>query len=98
MSDYWFEEEEILPTKLSRQVIFRVMKTALHHKILLILFISSLILMGINIGVEIFLLKQLIDLGIIPRNMEMVKLYLILFGTNWGGWEILTFHILIRHQ
>ncbi|MHA2283993.1 MAG: ABC transporter ATP-binding protein [Promethearchaeota archaeon] len=91
MSDYWFEEEEILPTKLSRQVIFRVMKTALHHKILLILFISSLILMGINIGVEIFLLKQLIDLGIIPRNMEMVKLYLILFGTNWGGWEILTF-------
>ncbi|MHA2036621.1 MAG: ABC transporter ATP-binding protein [Promethearchaeota archaeon] len=91
MSDYWFEEEEILPTKLSRQVIFRVMKTALHHKFLLILFITSIILMGINIGVEIFLLKQLIDLGIIPRNMEMVILYLILFGTNWGGWEILTF-------
>jgi ATP-binding cassette subfamily B protein len=93
MSDY-YEEDEILPTKLSRKTILRVIKVALDHKFLLIVFISSIILLGLDVGFDIIIFKQLLDVGIIPGNMEMVVLYITLYGINWIAWSILAFFMI----
>ena len=90
MSDYWFEEETLV-TKFLWKTLLRVIKIVLNHKSLLILFLASTVLMGVNVGIEIIIVKQLVDLGIIPGNSEMVGLYIILFGINWSGWIILAF-------
>jgi len=90
MSEYWFEEETLV-TKFLWKTILRVIKIVMNQKTLLILFLASTILMGVNIGIEIIIVKQLVDLGIIPGNIEMVGLYIILFGINWVGWIILAY-------
>jgi len=93
MLDY-FEEDEILPTKLSRKTILRVFKVAFDHKLLFIMFLSSTILLGLDVGFDIIIFKQLLDVGIIPGNMEMVWLYIFLYGINWAAWSILAFFMI----
>lgn len=94
MSDFYFEEDEILPTKLSRKTILRVFKIAFDHKLLLIMFISSIILLGLDVGFDIIIFKQLLDVGIIPKNMDMVVLYITLYGINWIAWSIFAFFMI----
>ena len=79
MSEQYFEEEDFT-TEFNGQTILRIIKLGLVHWQLMVGFLGSIGTVAVLEAYFTYLSKRIIDEGIVPRDMEMLRSILIQYG------------------
>jgi ATP-binding cassette, subfamily B, bacterial len=80
MSDEFHYEEEEFEAQFNGSTVLRIMKLALKHWPLFVGFILLIMLTSIGDALGTYLLKRVIDEGVVARNMELLIKLMVYYG------------------
>jgi ATP-binding cassette subfamily B protein len=90
MDEFDFEEEDF-ETQVNRSTMWRIARLGLNHWQLTLGFLSCITLVALIESWHTYLSKQMIDLGIVPGNMEALRYYTLIYLATWPLFVILVF-------